>query len=257
MIFIIIIAKCCITIVFGLGNLMLSNEDILKLDTRRDIYNLVLENPGLHLREISRRINLSFGGLRYQLNYLEKKGLIKTDTNQRFTRYYATNQIDRNDKEILNLLRQDIPRILIMLLFVPYTKDVYKNNETKRNKPKIQFDSPSYPKAHSKAELIELTRYWKGPESKLFYLNLYETTVGFHLNKLLKADIIEKVRIGREVKYKLKDTDKIFTILLIYHKELSDESINTFLNWCKVFRTNKLNSYVDILWEICPHPYHV
>jgi len=31
---------------------MLSKDDILKLETRREIYNLILSNPGLHLREI-------------------------------------------------------------------------------------------------------------------------------------------------------------------------------------------------------------
>jgi len=235
---------------------MKNNEEILELSTRREIYNLIVENPGLHLREISRRANLSFGGLRYHLNYLTKLGLIKTESNQRFTRYYATNKINRNDKEIINLLRQDIPRRILLLLFVPYKGHEFKNKKTLKKREKIPYDSPLYPVSHSKAELIDLTRYWKGPYAKLFHLHKHETTIGFHLNKLIEADIIEKVKIGREVKYRLKDTDRIFSILIFYNKELSDDTINIFLRWCKLFSPKKISSYFDILWEILPHPYY-
>ncbi|MCK4365849.1 MAG: winged helix-turn-helix transcriptional regulator [Thermoplasmatales archaeon] len=56
---------------------MISNENILELETRRQIYNIILENPGLHLRELSRRTNLSFGGLRHHLNYFGIMILLK------------------------------------------------------------------------------------------------------------------------------------------------------------------------------------
>ena len=64
-------------------------------------------------------------------------------------------------------------------------------------------------RTHSKKELIELTKYWKGPNVHLFYLNKHPTTLDFHLQKLLDADIIEKVKIGKEIKYRIKDADKI------------------------------------------------
>ena len=34
---------------------MISNENILELETRRHIYNIILNYPGLHLRELSRK----------------------------------------------------------------------------------------------------------------------------------------------------------------------------------------------------------
>jgi predicted transcriptional regulator len=51
---------------------MISREEILKLETRRKIYKIILENPGLHLREILRRTKLSYGVLSYHLKYLKK-----------------------------------------------------------------------------------------------------------------------------------------------------------------------------------------
>ena len=71
---------------------------ILELETRRRIYNFILKNPGLHLREISRRSNIPKTTLIYHLNFLEKQGLIKTEANSRFTRYYTTNKVGKKDK---------------------------------------------------------------------------------------------------------------------------------------------------------------
>ena len=72
---------------------MISKENILQFETRRNIYNFIVERPGLHLREISRRINISFGGLRHHLDILKKQELIITKTNYGYTRYYATHKI--------------------------------------------------------------------------------------------------------------------------------------------------------------------
>lgn len=48
-------------------------EDSLALETRRKIYNLILNYPGLHEREIARKLNLSLSTLDYHLHYLEKR----------------------------------------------------------------------------------------------------------------------------------------------------------------------------------------
>ena len=109
---------------------MIFKENILKLEKRREIYNFILENPGLHLREISRRINISFGGLRHHLDILKKQELIITKDDLKYTRYYATQKVGKNDREILNLLRQDVPRKIIYLLLTPGPGDIYKTKET-------------------------------------------------------------------------------------------------------------------------------
>ena len=63
---------------------MILEDEILKLETRREIYNFILEYPGLHLREISRRTNIPLGSLGYYIKSLKKYGLIETKKDQKY-----------------------------------------------------------------------------------------------------------------------------------------------------------------------------
>lgn len=233
---------------------MILKEDILKLKTRQEIYNFILKYPGLHLREISRRMNISLGGLRHHLNYLKKHGLIVTKTHGRYTRFYVIQKVDEKEKEIINLLRQEVPRKIILLLSCKGPAHLYKPKKNKRYNNKI--DRKNYPTAFSKKELIELTKYWKEPYAKMFNLHKHPTTLDFHLQKLLDADLIEIIKTGKEIKYKLRDTDKLFTFLIIYNKELSEETVNLRLMWTRLFSPQNIDSISDYVYNILPHPYH-
>ena len=104
---------------------MISKEDILKLETRRNIYDFILKNPGLHLREISRRANIPLGSLNYHLNFLNKNELIVTKYDPRYLRYYVKQTVGKKDKEIINLLRQEIPLRIVILLLCPGPAHIY------------------------------------------------------------------------------------------------------------------------------------
>jgi len=233
---------------------MLSKDDLLKLKTRKDIYNLILKNPGLHLREILRRTNLPAGNVQYHLKYLEKFGLIVSNDDLKYNRYYVKEKVDRRDKEILNLLRQKIPRRIILMLLMPGPGQIFKDNKTKKEAFK---NSSTFLKLYSKKEIIELTEHWKGSYDKDFFVNKHHTTVIFHLQKLLDAGLIKKVKVGREYKYKLKDEDFIWEIFIKYNDALSINSINTMLSWQSDGIDWALENILDIGWEIFPHPYHV
>ncbi len=90
----------------------------LELDARRRIYECISKSPGLHFREIQRRTNLATGSLDYHLHFLHKNSLIRTEKTKGFIRYYTTNiSYDQEDKELLNLLRHDkVRHILIHLI---------------------------------------------------------------------------------------------------------------------------------------------
>jgi len=51
---------------------MISKKNILKLEIRRKIYDFVDKNPGLHVREISRRMDIPINTLIYHIKYLKK-----------------------------------------------------------------------------------------------------------------------------------------------------------------------------------------
>ena len=93
---------------------MISKENILKLETRQKIYRYIDKNPGLHLREIQRKTNIPYGTLKHHLKYLEKHNLIKTKSENGYKRYTVSYKLSKKEKEILNLLRQEVPRYILI-----------------------------------------------------------------------------------------------------------------------------------------------
>ena len=232
---------------------MISRENILALETRRRIYDFIEKNPGLHLREISRKIDISFGGLRHHLDFLEKQGLIITKSNRRYIRYFAAKQVGEKDKEILNLLRQETPLRIIMLLLIPGPSHIYKDEQTQK---KAFSEHDTFLKTYSKKELLELTRFWNGPYGKFFHLHKHRTTIDFHLKKLLDVGLIDKVKVGRAVKYKLKDEDIIWTFFIKYQGTLSSRSLNIMMEWQNEGLVDVFDKMTDVFFEIFPHPYY-
>jgi DNA-binding transcriptional ArsR family regulator len=149
-------------------------------------------------------------------------------------------------------------------MFCPWTGDRWKNKEIFKNKERYREESykainnPStYPRPFSKTELIGLAKYWRGDKAKLFHLNKHPTTLDFHLEKLLAADLIEKVKVGKEIKYKLKDKKKIFNFLIINNYKLSKDDVNIWLLWTGLFSPKNFGNIEKIFFEALPHPYHV
>lgn len=208
----------------------MEEHDILGLEIRRQIFNFILKYPGLHLREISRKLNIPKTTLTYHLKYLEKESFLLVKSEDRYTRYYPTKKVGNNDKEILGLMRQDLPRRIILFLFL-------------------------YPE-HSRRDISE------DLEKPL-------TTMSFHLKKLLALNIIEKRRVGHSYAYRIKNQKEMYNLLISYENSLSDDILGPFLEYVKYvlpdgippsYRRRKkkdIDEIIEALYEIFPHPYHV
>jgi hypothetical protein len=73
----------------------------------------------------------------------------------------------------------------------------------------------------------------------------------------LETGLIEKVKVGKEMKYKLKDGSMIWRFLIRYKNVLSKNSINRSLIWAEDGVDNLVDPLMEILYDILPHPYHV
>lgn len=94
------------------------SNNVLNLKARREIYDFILKNPGLHIREISRQMNIPKTTLTYHLKYLIKEEIVKERFEGGLKRIYIKEELGSRDKEIINLLRQDIPsKIFIYFIF--------------------------------------------------------------------------------------------------------------------------------------------
>ncbi|HZX19620.1 MAG TPA: winged helix-turn-helix transcriptional regulator [archaeon] len=164
-------------------------EEALKLDIRKKIYNTVKKNPGLHFREIQRRVEIATGALQYHLDYLQKKHLIKTERETKFLRYYLVRQ-DFAETGLMALLRQDSIRKIVVFLL----QRRFANNTT-----------------------ISLQ------------VGLSPSTTSWHLEKLVENGIVEKERKGRKTYFKISDKDRIATLLVDYRRSFLDEVVNNFV----------------------------
>jgi len=230
---------------------LLSENPILKIETRRRIYNYIKKYPGVHQRNISNKLKIPYSTLYYHLRYLTKQDLIVEKENSRYNRYYIRNSEGRIDREFLNVVRQKVPRNIIMCLCMFYVA--------------------------TKKELSN-------------HLDKHPTTIDYHLQKLLKIGFIELApvengkiineKIGKPIilrkptknerLYKIKDRDFINKLMYKYNKsffkdkaykiayELSREKIDSYGQPNKVTPFEKgVDQFMEAVYEIFPHPYHV
>ena len=72
-------------------------EDSFALEVRRTIYNYIMNNPGSHLRKISRATDIQLGTLRYHLDYLEKKELVLSKKEKNLKLYFIPGRLSSED----------------------------------------------------------------------------------------------------------------------------------------------------------------
>ena len=177
---------------------------ILELETRRQIYNFITKYPGLHIREISRKTNIPFTTLRHHLIYLEKHDLIIRKKEGKYNRFYAKNKIDHRERKIIDFLRQDTSRNIILLLL-----------------------------AYVECSQIELSQnLGKHPSTILYYLKKMQDmgivecssiTNGITFNRSIPL-LIERKKITNETIYTLQNPSLIYNILIQYKNNLFDDA---------------------------------
>jgi DNA-binding transcriptional ArsR family regulator len=82
-----------------------------ELDIRRRIVRLVREYPGLHVREVARRLETSVALVEYHLPPLLESGLLQEQRDERYQRLFAPGPgtPDAQARRALGLLRARIP----------------------------------------------------------------------------------------------------------------------------------------------------
>jgi len=80
----------------------MDKKNFLELNIRSRIFDYIKNFPGKHIRELSRDLNISKTTLAYQLNILEKRDLIFSDSKITNLRYYPNEKISRKNRKILH-----------------------------------------------------------------------------------------------------------------------------------------------------------
>jgi len=165
-------------------------EYSLQLDTRKKLYEAIEENPGLHFRELQRRVSLATGSLQYHLDFLHKKHLIRIEKQGKFNRYYTVRGRQfGEDSKLMSLLRQESMRKIIVFLL---QKKQANNSEIAEN------------------------------------IKLSASTTSTHIKKLIELNLIQKKSKGKEKVYCITEPDKIASMLVEYKKSFLDEIVDNF-----------------------------
>jgi len=206
---------------------MTPRKKVLGFETRRKIFKFIDMNPGLHLREISRRMNIPKTTLSHHIRYLEKNGLIEIK-NKTNCEIYTKMNIGTREKELLSILRnKTICKIFLYLCF----SRVFSRKELSKE------------------------------------LEINSISLGYHLNKMVEMGIIERVTVKNgivypysksnfimkckpiksEKFYRGKDYDylnKIYKILIQYKDSLYYNAlIDTYIEYLKDIKKDKQSEY--------------
>jgi predicted transcriptional regulator len=162
----------------------------MDVGARKRIYDFVCASAGCHLREIQRRLDIPLGTLEYHLNYLVEHGLVSIRDEGGYKRYYPVGMMRSVDRNILSLLRQDIPRRLVMYLLLH---------------PGSKFGDI--------AEKFEVA----------------PSTLSFHITKLVRAGMVSKIRSGRETTYKVENEHECAMVLIAHRRSFLDVLVDSFV----------------------------
>ena len=172
-------------------------EKALELEARKRIYDFVVSSPGTHLREIQRQIDLPLGTVEYHLKYLVEKEMLVEKADGNYKRYYPVGIYGSVDRQLLSLLRQEVPRRIVMKLLL---------------NPGMNFKvlSEGFPVSAS--------------------------TLSYHLSKLVDGDVVRKVKKGRESLFFVNNQEEVAKILLTHRKSFLDGLVESFANLWEEFK---------------------
>ncbi|UCH71908.1 MAG: winged helix-turn-helix transcriptional regulator, partial [Thermoplasmatales archaeon] len=230
--------------------LILDKEKIFERDARRKIYKFILKYPGLHLQELIRKLNLPNGTLRYHLRYLEKRNLIKAKPEDGYVRFYITNNIGNDQKKIFHILRQEVPRnIILYLLLLGCASQIELSKSLEKHPKTIEF----HLKKLLNKGIIEIA-----PASNK----------GVHV-EFGQLKIIERIPVTKEIIYRLKNPYSINDSVILYKKRslnfnffdiLSDINGFFYPNDKPIRKAkgdkDSIEHFEKWVYEIFPHPYH-
>lgn len=152
------------------------------------VLQFILENPGCHLRQIKRDLNMSMGTVQYHLNSLEKTGRVISEKHDLYRYYFPIGSFGALERNILKILNQDSEREI--LLFIIERKDP------------------------TQTDIVN-------------YIKISHGTANWHLKRLIDYGIIREEKEGKFKKYHLNGShNNVVKLLQSYHSSIWNQWSN-------------------------------
>ena len=167
-------------------------------DTSDRILQFIQENPGCHLRKIRDIIGISQGTVQYHTDRLEKMGRITCTRSGLYKHYFPVGIIQNNEKEILQILRQETARRILMFL--------------------VERQAPT------QTDIVN-------------GIGISASSVSWHIKRLIEFRLVMEIKEGKYKRYQLqnRETSKYITALMRNYypaiwEKWSDRLIDIFLS---------------------------
>ncbi len=94
--------------------------ELFELETRKRIFRVIEEHPGLNLSTIASMLGMNVPLVDYHTRYFEKHGLVLVAKDGGFKRFYVKGAVGVVHRRLFGVLRQEVPlRIVLFLLKNP------------------------------------------------------------------------------------------------------------------------------------------
>ena len=168
----------------------------LELESRRRIYDYLLANPGVHLRRIGKVLGMSTGMLSYHLTYLEREGMLKSETDGHRKRYFIARAFMEAQRRILGVQRHGVPRKIVVEILLPGERTF--------------------------AQLREAT-------------GVSKSTLSYPLQHMMERDLLIRYRRDRESVFAIKDMEEVPHHLVANRQSFQDDAVDRFADlWTKL-----------------------
>ncbi len=164
-------------------------DEALNLENRRHIYEFIAANPGTHVREMERGLDMQPGLLSYHLDYLEKRKLVRSEDDGHRKMYFLMDRFIEKDRRTVGALRQESPRKILIHLLV---------------KGPTSFQA-------LQAEM-----------------GVAKSTLSYHLKRLRGIKVIDVTKIEKEMVYRVGDADRVADLLIGIQESLSSDAVDRF-----------------------------
>ena len=165
------------------------NEDILSLDSRKKIYEYVKTNPGAHLRQIARSLNLPLGTALYHLDYLTGSDMIVVRRDGRYKRFFVKHMLGRREKDYVSVFHHSVPRKIATVILA-------QGKRTQR-------------------ELCE-------------EVGVSRSTLSFHITQMVEKGLLSCEELWPENIYSLTEPDLAAKVLVRFHGTFTGDIADRF-----------------------------
>jgi predicted transcriptional regulator len=146
------------------------------------VLSFIQKNPGCHLRQIKRELQMSIGTTQYHLDRLLKMGKISSTKNDFYKYYFPIGIFDQDQKYLLEMLQQETTREILMIII--------------EQKNPIQTDIVNR-------------------------IGISAAAVNWHIRRLVDSKVIDEVRDGKYKRYRLcADPVCILALLRRYYPSI-------------------------------------